>query len=377
MLNLMRKVWDSKAFKVALLITTAPFVMIGAYQPTATFSTGFGILYTGGVLSVNTTNTAPVPSACDAPINAGLAASVTSDALTIALKQFDAATDPSSVAPVAVCFDAAASATSSGPIWSNITTPLSIVIPQNATLGTTNGKPARIWVFLTYNGGTPEMAVAQCSAEVSALPVLYACKSWTAFGKTTTSISSSSNSPGVPYATTGVASDRLKIIGFVEVNESTAGQWATAPGVVSIMGRSTPMPGDVVQVSYAQQSTTQVIAANGQFLPNVAFTMEDSADVTYVEIWENGQIGPALNVQMNIGIYSSLLGGDTGSVLGSIYNSVTAVVITTIHIAGFDLPQSSSVTYKVNADCSTLGQCSLGNNSGTINGEMIVREIMG
>jgi hypothetical protein len=86
--------------------------------------------------------------------------------------------------------------------------------------------PFRIYIFEAYNFGSPELAVATCSAP----GVIYGCSAWEVAPTTTTTISGSATAGGTLYTTTGVAGDAIRLIGFCTFSSGlgTAGTWASS-----------------------------------------------------------------------------------------------------------------------------------------------------
>lgn len=181
----------------------------------------------------------------DMPINFGLSAIASGNALTITLTQATGAA-PSSSNPVVVPFRS--TVTTVGAIaFTPITATQSITIPNGATLGTSNGVPFRVWIFLEYNAGVPELAVATCSNTTTVFP----CAAWEHTLPTTTTIGGSSNTGGTLYATTGVAADAVRIVGFCSFGSglATAGAWASSCTSLQVFGPGVAKPGEVVQTA--------------------------------------------------------------------------------------------------------------------------------
>lgn len=219
---------------------------------------GWGLtLSGGGLFSVSTTQP---PYGFDVPINLGLTASAAGSALTINITGANGST-PSATNPVSVPFRSTTVATGT-PVWTAITSALSIVIPSAATLGTTNNIPFRIWIFLAYNSGTPELMVATCSSATQ----IYPCISWETNRITTTTISGFATALGTPYATSGVANDSVRIIGYADYSAglATAGAYASVPTTLQLMGPGIAKPGQVVQ-SVDASSTNNATATTTSF----------------------------------------------------------------------------------------------------------------
>jgi hypothetical protein len=207
-------------------------------------SAGWGLSLSAGVFSVSTTQP---PYGYDVPVNLGLTASAGASALTINVVGANGST-PSATNPVSVPFRST-TLTTGTPVWTAITGALSLVIPSGATLGTSSSNvPFRLWIFLTYNSGTPELGAALCSISTQ----IYPCVSWETNRVTTTTISGLATSAGTLYATSGVSNDSVRIIGYCEYSAglATAGSWASACTTLQLLGPGVKKPGDVIQTAY-------------------------------------------------------------------------------------------------------------------------------
>jgi hypothetical protein len=189
----------------------------------------------------------------DLPLNLGLSDSNNGSALTINITAADGTT-PSPSDPVVFPFRSTTSA--NGNVnYGVVTAAQSITIPASATLGTTsnsgscvNGStcPFRIYIFEAYNFGSPELAVATCSAP----GVIYGCSAWEVAPTTTTTISGSATAGGTLYTTTGVAGDAIRLIGFCTFSSGlgTAGTWASSCTGLHVFSPGMKKPGDVVRI---------------------------------------------------------------------------------------------------------------------------------
>jgi hypothetical protein len=224
---------------------------------------GWGLSSSPNPITTSGTNqisTSQPPYSFDAPVNLGLSASAASSALTITMTGANGSA-PSSTNPVCIPFRSTTLATGT-PNWSCITATQSITIPSGATLGTSSGVAFRVWLFEEYNAGSPELVVAVCSGGTT----IYPCTSWESTTKTTTTISASATSAGVPYATTGVSSDALRIIGYCDYSSglTTAGTWASACTTLQLFGPGIKRPGEVIQTVW-NLTSTPVTNGSGTF----------------------------------------------------------------------------------------------------------------
>jgi hypothetical protein len=175
--------------------------------------------------------------------NLGLAASVSSKALTVALKGEDG-NDPAAANPVTIKFRDE-TLTTGTPNTRTVTGALSVVLPSGGTLGFAAGGAGRIYVWAIDNGGTVEMALSR-TADIFPESNLVS----------TTAIGSGSDSASVMYSTTARTNVACRCIGYVEITTgATAGEWDNAPTKIQIMGPGVRRTGDIVQICTTQLTT--------------------------------------------------------------------------------------------------------------------------
>jgi len=207
--------------------------------------TAGGVLYTDGSKVVNVgagssgnilqSNGASAPTWVAAPgstsasfelVNLGIATSVATNALTVALKQADGTTDPSSGgAAVKIGFRSATAATG-GYSEVSVTGALSLTVASGATLGTANNVNYWLYVYAINNAGTAELAISANLFDDGSIV-------------STTALSGSSNSINVLYSTTARSNVPVRLIGRMKISESTAGTWASNATEVSVAPFST------------------------------------------------------------------------------------------------------------------------------------------
>jgi hypothetical protein len=143
-----------------------------------------------------------------------IAASVASNALTITL-------NPTTL-------DFRSSTLSSGTVNTrSVTSPISLIVPSGATLGSGDGIKAQLVVVAIDNAGTVEAAIINS----------YTANSLDESGViSTTAISISSDVQNVFYSNVARTNVPYRIVGIIEITEATAGTWATGPTLVQGMG---------------------------------------------------------------------------------------------------------------------------------------------
>lgn len=132
-------------------------------------------------------------------------ASVASNALTLTLN--------------ATKLDFRSSTLSDGTVNSRtVSSPISVVVPSGATLGTVNSQAARLVMLAIDNAGTVELAVVNIAGGVNLDETTLI---------STTAISAASNSASTVYSTTARTGVPFRVVGFIDITETTAGTWAT------------------------------------------------------------------------------------------------------------------------------------------------------
>lgn len=207
-----------------LAATTASRALVsdgsGFIGASATTSTELG--YVSGVTSAIQTqiNTLAVSSYFGAVYdlqNVGLAQSVSSNALTISLKQADGSTNPTSgVGAVKIGFRSATD-TSGAFNLRSVTSALSLTISSGSTLGHTSGISWDIYFYALDNAGTVELAASSSLYNDGEI------QSTTAEGG-----AGAADSYTGLYSATARSNVPIKLIGRLKINEATAGTWATS-----------------------------------------------------------------------------------------------------------------------------------------------------
>lgn len=192
--------------------------------------------------------------------NIGLASSVASNIWTIALKG-ENGNDPSTTNPASAKIRSA-TLTTGNPVWMTRVSALSLAVPDTALLGTTSGVPYRIWILASTTDGTTWDVLCvfntQGTSQLHPLPSESALHSATAIG-------TGSDSAGVLYCGSATTSMPVKWIGYAEIQEATAGTWATEETVIQVMGPGVRRSGEVVQTAV---SADGAVATGTTVIPN-------------------------------------------------------------------------------------------------------------
>lgn len=152
--------------------------------------------------------------------NLGLAASVASNAMTVAMKISDGSTDPSSGTPVSISFRSA-TVTSGGFSTVSQQSALSVVVPSGASLGEPSGSVAATYIYAQNNSGVVQLCVSASNSWDETAP------------QASTTISAGATSANVLYCTAGVTAP-IRFIGKLLSTQTVAGTWAAAPSSLSL-----------------------------------------------------------------------------------------------------------------------------------------------
>ncbi|MBF0234271.1 MAG: hypothetical protein HQK65_14725 [Desulfamplus sp.] len=176
--------------------------------------------------------------------NVGIAATVGSKALTVALKGQDG-NDPAAGNIVTIGFRDE-TLTTGTPNIRTVTGALSVVLSSGSTLGFTAAEAGRLYVWAIDNAGTVELALSRTAIFQETNLV-----STTAEGG-----AGAADSAAAMYSTAARSNVACRCIGYVEITTgATAGEWDNAPTKIQIMGPGVRRTGDVVQIVRASTVT--------------------------------------------------------------------------------------------------------------------------
>lgn len=206
-------------------IPGAKFRVEVGYDAAANSAAGAWIVLGAAPVSSATTSAQGIVnlSQLTGPYNLALAASVGSSALTISLKGVDG-NDPSASNPVYIPFRNVTAGTGT-PTWLTVTAATSIVVSSGSTLGMTSAVAATLAIVAFNDAGTFRLGIVNPLA----LPLADGIASSTAEGG-----AGASDSAGVIYTGTAVASKAMTVLGYAVATEATAGTWATAPATLKV-----------------------------------------------------------------------------------------------------------------------------------------------
>jgi hypothetical protein len=203
-------------------------------------------------------------------LNGSLAAAVAASALTISLKTA-AGSDPSATDPVFVAFR---SATATDGTYSlvKVTAATSVVVSSGSTLGTVSAIPHRLWVVAFNDGGTFRLGVINTQVN-STGSGLFSVADDALGSSTAEGGAGGADSAGVIYTGSAVTAKAMRVVGYVESTQGTAGTWATAPSKIQQWSPGMKLPGDRIQFHRINQTavvTTSSLIPSDNTIPQIS-----------------------------------------------------------------------------------------------------------
>jgi hypothetical protein len=292
------------------------------------------------------------------PENYSLAASVSSNALTITLNGYNGST-PAATNEVLLDFRSA-TATTGTLTQRSVIASNTLVISSGSTLGTVSSIPFRIWVVLFDDAGTMRLGAIQRVTGGSSPTAVATVADDIITSSTAEGGAGAADSAGVFYTGTAVTSKPYRILGYMDWSSglATPGTWASGPTKIQSFGPGVPGPGDVVQVVQMTTTTASTSTSTSFADSTLTLNISPSSAANLVEVGFSGM------GRMNGGETSSLLvqlaRGSTQIGFKGFLNTPTASknVHAPFAVGGYiDAPGTTSSTkYVVQIATQTSGQ---------------------
>ena len=189
----------------------------------------------------------------------------------------------------------------------NLASAASLVVPSGATLGTTNSVSARLVILAINNAGTIEAAIVNVAGGINLSETGLI---------STTALSTGADSANVAYSTTARTSVAYRVVGIIDITETTAGTWATAPTLVQGAGGQATIAMSTFGFGQTWQSVT------GSRTSGTTYYNTTGKPIV-VSVWADGGAG---NVYATVGGVLCALQGVNAS---NIYGIGLSVVVPT------------------------------------------------
>jgi|GEM_PF-2404914 len=288
----------------------------------------------------------------DSITNCSIAASVSANALTVALKT-QAGVDPTPTIPCSISFR---SPTASTGTYTNVSVTGAVSFStgvSGSTFGALNATPFRLWVTAWNNGGAVSLGVGKQATSTAVLPIDET--SFPASG--VCSACTTATTAGLIYTTAGLSATPIRILGYLDwaTGLTTAGVWNVGPTKIQMFGRGIKKPGEVVQASTVNfaalsgSSTTSLTLVN----TNVAASITPTSAVNSIA-WAFA-IETTINTNATLITLQMTRGGvGVGSPIPGAFGSTGGTnYVSEVNFFGTDLPGSTGpLTYTVGAKSS-------------------------
>ena len=208
------------------------------------------------------------------PVNLQLNATVSSNNLTIAIKGNNGS-DPSATNPVLIPFRDSTIANGDPNIVS-LQGALSFTINSSNTMGCISAQMCRLWVFAICSSGLEctdsagSDVVGLCAYNAASLTIaggVVTAGSVIGINEANLQTSASGTSGGSAAQTiycniSAVTARAVRYLGYIDIQETTAGTWASGPTYVQLFGPGIHKPGETVNgpLFTGSQSATQSLA---------------------------------------------------------------------------------------------------------------------
>lgn len=316
----------------------------------------------------------------DVPVNLQLNATVATNALTIAVKGNNGS-DASATNPILIPFRNSTIATGSPQIVS-LQSALSVTIASGSSVGCVSAQACRLWVIAICSTGL------ECTGSAGS-DVVGVCVYNALSGTTVASIDESALQTSEAGTSGGnlaqkfycnisaVTSRAVRILGYVDVQETTAGTWATGPTKVQLFGPGIRKPGEVVQSLYASISvvaTSSTYTFPAPSLLSQSITLQSAANPVRSFATVNGASGGGGGSTFKTQIYRAVGASIACTTAVGKPQSVSATNIAaqgSLVMFGFDSPNTvSQITYGICVGITTTA-------GSAADGMMLIEEIMG
>lgn len=308
----------------------------------------------------------------DMPKNLSFTATVAANILTVTALAASSGTTPSAAVPIIFPFRDVTLA-NGDPVIVNATGSLSIsTFTTAATFGVGSAnQPFRLWIAAFNNGGTPVLALINCSSTGAV-----SCPSEAAL-QSSTAMGGSSTSTSVFYTPNGtsVSNKAWRLLGYVEYASglATPGTFNNPPTTVQLFGPGVKKPGDIIQSIYTSALATTSVTSTTAAVTNLSGSITPESPVNLVGLNWSQIVGSATNVASNATFLQSFRGTTTAIGIPKTAQIPSGTYVSELNGNLIDLPAASSATtYATYLSSQTQGQAVR-----AFNGELTLREIMG
>lgn len=268
----------------------------------------------------------------NAPPNIQINGTVGSNQLTIAIKGGNGS-DASATNSIPISFRDVTIA-NGDPAIVSLQNALSFTIASGSTMGCVNSQMCRLWIVIANNAGTPVL----CAFNALNGNAVYGLQEYNLM--TSTGGTSGGNNAWAFYCNASVSAKAYRIVGYVEISETTAGTWATGPVYIQLFGPGSKKPGDIVQRIAPAPISSQTTLLSSQTQTGITASITLSSAANIVDLSSNvnvlGGAGSNGQVRFSRGTGPTLLGESSS------FSCAAQTCVVPVH--GTDILNSTSPT---------------------------------
>lgn len=293
--------------------------------------------------------------------NLMLTATVAASALTITVKTKNA-TDPTAVNPIIFKFRNATVETGD---YTTITlsAALSLVVSSGSTLGTVSAAPHRLYIGIANDAGTLRLFAYN---PLTSLLKLLGLHEGIVYSSTAEGGGGGADSAQVLYSGTAFTSKAIRILGYIESTQATAGTWATTPSRIQLLGPNVKRTGEIVQtqVSMDGESATgttvmvydDTIPQNTEGDQYMSITITPTSGINLLNILHTGNYASsnAAQASMAAALFQDSVANALAAVITARLNAAGAVAELTLqHL--MSAGAGATLTFKIRAGLNGAG----------------------
>jgi hypothetical protein len=153
------------------------------------------------------------------------------------------------------------------PIIESLTGALSFTINSGNTMGCVSAKMCRLWEFLANNGGTIVLCAYNANDGNGNIEAISESNLQTASG------TNGGSAAQTLYCNASISAVAVRYIGYVDIQETVAGTWATGPNKIQLFGPGVFKPGETYQTWHVDTATVQG-SSSASFPTATTFTQQ-------------------------------------------------------------------------------------------------------
>lgn len=285
------------------------------------------------------------------PLNLQINATVGSNQLTIAIVGNNGS-NASSSNPIPIAFRDTTIA-NGDPVIVSLQSSLSFTIGSGDTMGCVSGQMCKLWVWAINNGGTAALCAYNSLSGTNIVDLSEAALQTSGSGS-----AGGSSAQTLYCSTSSVTAKAVRRLGYIEIQEVTAGTWATGPTTVQLFGPGVARPGQTVQgpLTASSTSSTSITSSSYSAIGNTENISPLSAS-DVIEVDSNGTWEVTTSSGLSAFIQLTHTISASTSAIGNPYNlnqgSGTSVG-GGMDLKTFDVPNTTgAVTYGTQAKTNT------------------------